>query len=171
MQAKLLDRDDVGCLLGILAELASTATAETYILVVRTLSQVQRQRPDALVSAFAQLASLTSTVLVRLGPLDDPPAARALGRLIVDLTTHDKLAPGCSKHAPFVLLRYLRRPPARLEIRAELATALRALVAVCGPHEREALLGAYLRPDEDAERDALKALVAAYERTRYRGEA
>jgi len=70
-----------------------------------------------------------------------------------------------------VLLRYLRRPPARLEIRTELAAALRALVAVCGPHERDALLGAYLQPDEDAERDALKAIVAAYERTRYRGEA
>ncbi|GAA5889290.1 hypothetical protein JCM5296_005857 [Sporobolomyces johnsonii] len=128
------------------------------------------------------------------------PEAAAVGRLLGSLTAkttttlnkrkhgsrtaitaHDdgpstttSLAAPLSKHAPFLLLSYLRacvHPtcPVPSSLRAELQGGWFEVMDAMGKWEREALMKGFLGEDEESERGILRALWKSWEKERYRG--
>lgn len=118
--------------------------------------------------------------------------AKAVGRLLASLTTKtattlkrkhgakDKdnltisLSAPLSKHAPFVILPYLRAcvhaiSPIPSALRAELQGGWFEVMDVMGKWEREALMKGFLRDDEEAERGVLRGMWRTWEKERYRG--
>ncbi|GAA5957201.1 hypothetical protein JCM21900_004681 [Sporobolomyces salmonicolor] len=88
-------------------------------------------------------------------------------------TTTSLTAP-LSKHAPFLLLSYLRacvHPtcPVPSSLRAELQGGWFEVMDAMGKWEREALMKGFLGEDEEAERGVLRALWKSWEKERYRG--
>lgn len=166
----MIDRADVGLVLDLLTEVVQSTDSEILQQVSTVLSQLGRSRVDLLSPVFAMLVTLCGRLLHRVNVGTTLTTARAISRALVDLVASNHLDGGWSKHAPFVLLRYLRRQPP-IELRNALNPGIRALINACGAHEREALLGGFLRSDEDAERTVLRALVQANEAVRYKGDA
>jgi len=121
--------------------------------------------------------------------------AKALGRLLGSLTaktttttagkrkhgaaddsssTNTSLAAPLSKHAPFLLLNYLRacvHPtcPIPSALRTELQGGWFEVMDAMGKWEREALMKGMLNEDEEAERGVLKGMWKSWEKERYRG--
>ncbi|BGP00937.1 hypothetical protein NBRC10513v2_005057 [Rhodotorula toruloides] len=124
--------------------------------------------------------------------------ARAVGRLLGSLTTktttttaskrksaistgqaedasaNTSLAAPLSKHAPFLLLDYLRacvHPtcPIPSALRAELQGGWSEILDAMGKWEREALMKGLLSEDEEAERGVLRNLWKSWEKERYKG--
>ncbi|GAA5860983.1 hypothetical protein JCM3774_003214 [Rhodotorula dairenensis] len=122
------------------------------------------------------------------------PEAKALGRLLGSLgskttstggsrrkhvsadevgSTTSLVAP-LSKHAPFLLLNYLRACvhstcPIPSVLRSELQGGWFEVMDAMGKWEREALMKGLLGDDEEAERGILRAMCNAWEKERYRG--
>lgn len=121
------------------------------------------------------------------------PEAAAVGRLLGSLTTkttalqhknkHNSeeappkttsLTAPLSKHAPFLLLAYLRacvHPtcPIPSTLRGELQGGWFEVMDSMGKWEREALMKGFLSEDEEAERGVLRGLWKSWEKERYRG--
>lgn len=123
--------------------------------------------------------------------------AKALGRLLGSLTaktttttagkrkhghgaadesssTNTSLAAPLSKHAPFLLLNYLRacvHPtcPIPSALRSELQGGWFEVMDAMGKWEREALMKGMLGEDEEAERGVLRGMWKSWEKERYRG--
>ncbi|GAA5855838.1 hypothetical protein JCM9279_003334 [Rhodotorula babjevae] len=121
--------------------------------------------------------------------------AKALGRLLGSLTaktttttagkrkhgaaddsssTNTSLAAPLSKHAPFLLLNYLRacvHPtcPIPSALRTELQGGWFEVMDAMGKWEREALMKGMLGEDEEAERGVLRDMWKSWEKERYRG--
>ncbi|GAA5909416.1 hypothetical protein JCM8208_005736 [Rhodotorula glutinis] len=121
--------------------------------------------------------------------------AKALGRLLGSLTaktttttagkrkhgaaddsssTNTSLAAPLSKHAPFLLLNYLRacvHPtcPIPSTLRTELQGGWFEVMDAMGKWEREALMKGMLGEDEEAERGVLRGMWKSWEKERYRG--
>ncbi|GAA5926924.1 Urb2 domain-containing protein [Sporobolomyces koalae] len=88
-------------------------------------------------------------------------------------TTTSLTAP-LSKHAPFLLLAYLRacvHPtcPIPSALRGELQGGWYEVMDSMGKWEREALMKGFLNEDEEAERGVLRGLWKSWEKERYRG--
>ncbi|GAA5991114.1 hypothetical protein JCM10908_006542 [Rhodotorula pacifica] len=122
------------------------------------------------------------------------PEAKALGRLLGSLgskttstggsrrknvtaedaaSTTSLVAP-LSKHAPFLLLNYLRACvhstcPIPSALRSELQGGWFEVMDAMGKWEREALMKGLLGEEEEAERGILRAMWSAWEKERYRG--
>lgn len=84
------------------------------------------------------------------------------------------LAAPLSKHAPFIILPYLRScvhvsAPIPSVLRIELQGGWFELMDVMGKWEREALMKGFLRDDEEAERGVLRGMWRTWEKERYRG--
>ncbi|GAA6050668.1 hypothetical protein JCM3770_000882 [Rhodotorula araucariae] len=122
------------------------------------------------------------------------PEAKAVGRLLGSLTaktttttagkrkhgaaddasTNTSLAAPLSKHAPFLLLNYLRacvHPtcPIPSALRNELQGGWFEVMDAMGKWEREALMKGMLGEEEEAERGVLRAMWKSWEKERYRG--
>lgn len=79
-----------------------------------------------------------------------------------------------SKHAPFVVIPYLRAcvdstSPIPLSLRQEMQGGWYEVFDTMGKWEREALLKGFLGDDEDAERNLLREMWKSWEKERYRG--
>lgn len=122
------------------------------------------------------------------------PEAKALGRLLGSLgskttstggsrrkhvsadeagSTTSLVAP-LSKHAPFLLLSYLRACvhstcPIPSTLRSELQGGWFEVMDTMGKWEREALMKGLLGDEEEAERGVLRTMWNAWEKERYRG--
>lgn len=88
-------------------------------------------------------------------------------------STTSLMAP-LSKHAPFLLLNYLRacvHPtcPIPSALRSELQGGWFEVMDAMGKWEREALMKGLLGDEEEAERGVLRSMWAAWEKERYRG--
>ncbi|GAA5915915.1 hypothetical protein JCM6882_001761 [Rhodosporidiobolus microsporus] len=88
-------------------------------------------------------------------------------------TTTSLIAP-LSKHAPFLLLTYLRASvhvtcPIPLALRTELQGGWFEVMDSMGRWEREALMKGFLGEEEEAERGMLRTLFKTWEKERYRG--
>ncbi|BGP49634.1 hypothetical protein JCM10450v2_005535 [Rhodotorula kratochvilovae] len=122
------------------------------------------------------------------------PEAKAVGRLLGSLTAktttttagkrkhgaaddssiNTSLAAPLSKHAPFLLLNYLRacvHPtcPIPSALRNELQGGWFEVMDAMGKWEREALMKGMLGEDEEAERGVLRGMWKSWEKERYRG--
>lgn len=91
-----------------------------------------------------------------------------------DASTNTSLAAPLSKHAPFLLLDYLRacvHPtcPIPSALRAELQGGWSEILDAMGKWEREALMKGLLGEDEEAERGVLRNLWKSWEKERYKG--
>lgn len=89
-------------------------------------------------------------------------------------TTTTSLTAPLSKHAPFLLLAYLRacvHPtcPIPSALRGELQGGWFEVMDSMGKWEREALMKGFLGEDEEAERGVLRELWKNWEKERYRG--
>lgn len=92
----------------------------------------------------------------------------------VDASANTSLAAPLSKHAPFLLLDYLRacvHPtcPIPSALRAELQGGWSEILDAMGKWEREALMKGLLSEDEEAERGVLRNLWKSWEKERYKG--
>jgi len=121
--------------------------------------------------------------------------AKALTRLLVSLNTksatlqhHKKrseasrddsnptsLAGPLSKHAPFILVAFLRAStdnaaPLVPDVRKELTVGILEILGTMGKYEREALMRGFLTQSMEAERTLLKQLWKDQERVRYKGD-
>ncbi|TKA55915.1 hypothetical protein B0A53_01614 [Rhodotorula sp. CCFEE 5036] len=88
-------------------------------------------------------------------------------------STTSLIAP-LSKHAPFLLLNYLRACvhstcPIPSALRSELQGGWFEVMDAMGKWEREALMKGLLGEEEEAERGILRSMWAAWEKERYRG--
>lgn len=88
--------------------------------------------------------------------------------------TTTSLAAPLSKHAPFLLLAYLRACvhstcPIPSTLRGELQGGWFEVMDSMGKWEREALMKGFLGDDEEAERGILRDLWKSWEKERYRG--
>lgn len=142
-------------------------------------------------SSSANAPSWANTVI----PWIRPVHAKALTRLLVSLNTksptlqHSKkrsdsarddsnptsLAGPLSKHAPFILIAFLRAAtdntaPLSSEMRRELTVGILEILGTMGKHEREALMRGFLTQSMEAERTLLKQLWKDQERVRYKGD-
>ncbi|SCZ87683.1 BZ3500_MvSof-1268-A1-R1_Chr2-2g05149 [Microbotryum saponariae] len=118
--------------------------------------------------------------------------AKAIGRLLISLSTKtttlttssltmatkskstSSLVAPLSKHAPFLILIYLRASvhstsPIPLTLRSELQGGWFEVMDAMGKWEREALMKGFLKDEEEAERAVLRRMWKAYEKERYRG--
>lgn len=91
-----------------------------------------------------------------------------------DLGTTTSLSAPLSKHAPFLLLSYLRscvHPtcPIPSALRGQLQGGWFEVMDSMGKWEREALMKGFLNEDEEAERGILRDLWKSWEKERYRG--
>ncbi|KAJ8293894.1 N-acetylserotonin O-methyltransferase-like protein [Rhodotorula toruloides] len=91
----------------------------------------------------------------------------------VDASANTSLAAPLSKHAPFLLLDYLRacvHPtcPIPSALRAELQGGWSEILDAMGKWEREALMKGLLSEDEEAERGVLRNLWKSWEKERYK---
>lgn len=89
------------------------------------------------------------------------------------LTTTSLTAP-LSKHAPFIILPYLRAcvhiiAPIPSLLRIELQGGWFELMDSMGKWEREALMKGFLKDEEEAERGVLRGMWRGWEKERYRG--
>ncbi|GAA5986107.1 hypothetical protein JCM11641_004713, partial [Rhodosporidiobolus odoratus] len=88
--------------------------------------------------------------------------------------TTTSLAAPLSKHAPFLLLTYLRscvHPTCAIpsSLRNELQGGLFEVLDSMGKWEKEALMKGFLGEEEEAERSVLRSLWRSWEKERYRG--
>ncbi|KAK4698573.1 nucleolar pre-ribosomal-associated protein 2, partial [Phenoliferia sp. Uapishka_3] len=121
------------------------------------------------------------------------PEAKAVGRLLASLTAKTasatlkrkhgsmekdtsttSLAAPLSKHAPFILLPYLRAcvnvvSPIPSVLRTELQGGWFEVMDSMGKWEREALMKGFLTDEEEAERGVLRGMWRTWEKERYRG--
>ncbi|SCV70426.1 BQ2448_1820 [Microbotryum intermedium] len=120
--------------------------------------------------------------------------AKAIGRLLISLSTKTttlttssssttmttkskstaSLVAPLSKHAPFLILIYLRASvhstsPIPLALRNELQGGWYEVMDAMGKWEREALMKGFLKDEDEAERAVLRRMWKAYEKERYRG--
>lgn len=118
--------------------------------------------------------------------------ARAVGRLLAGLSAKtastslkrkhgegkevgvSSLAAPLSKHAPFILLPYLRAcvsavAPIPAPVRGELMGGWFEVMDAMGKWEKEALMKGFLGEDEEAERGVLRGMWRTWEKERYRG--
>ena len=179
-------------------DVASAISSHRRDLLVPTFPQLV-----ACLSGFIQvlqLASNTSSLSPRWSrsstPWVRPHHAKALTRLLVSLNTksstlqhHKKrsesssrddskttsLAGPLSKHAPFILVAFLRAAtdnaaPLTSEVRRELTVGILEILGTMGKYEREALMRGFLTPSMEAERTLLKQLWKDQERVRYKGD-
>ncbi|BGP33429.1 hypothetical protein JCM10296v2_005230 [Rhodotorula toruloides] len=91
-----------------------------------------------------------------------------------DASANTSLSAPLSKHAPFLLLGYLRacvHPtcPIPSGLRAELQGGWSEILNAMGKWEREALMKGLLSEDEEAERGVLRNLWRSWEKERYKG--
>ncbi|GEM08711.1 nucleolar 27S pre-rRNA processing, Urb2/Npa2 [Rhodotorula toruloides] len=91
-----------------------------------------------------------------------------------DASANTSLGAPLSKHAPFLLLNYLRacvHPtcPIPSALRAELQGGWIEILDAMGKWEREALMKGLLGEDEEAERGVLRNLWKSWEKERYKG--
>lgn len=89
-------------------------------------------------------------------------------------TTTVSLVAPLSKHAPFIILPYLRACvhatcPIPSAVRKELQGGWFEVMDAMGKWEREALMKGFLGEDEEAERGVLRAMWKSWEKERYRG--
>lgn len=110
---------------------------------------------------LGSLSTKTTTTLKRKA--DDTSAA----------TTVSLVAP-LSKHAPFIILPYLRACvhatcPIPSSVRKELQGGWFEVMDAMGKWEREALMKGFLGEDEEAERGVLRGMWKSWEKERYRG--
>ncbi|KAL8287505.1 hypothetical protein RQP46_003363 [Phenoliferia psychrophenolica] len=89
-------------------------------------------------------------------------------------TTTTSLAAPLSKHAPFILLPYLRAcvnvaAPIPSALRSELQGGWFEVMDAMGKWEREALMKGFLGEEEEAEKGVLRGMWRTWEKERYRG--
>ena len=80
-----------------------------------------------------------------------------------------------SKHAPFIVVRYLRDAtdsalPLSSEVRNELNVGILEILGNLGKFEREALMKGFLSSSMEAERTLLRALWMEQDVIRYKGD-
>ena len=114
------------------------------------------------------LASLSAKTATSLKRKRDAPI------LTIQTEVTTSLVAPLSKHAPFILLPYLRScvhsiSPIPSTLRAELQGGWFEIMDVMGKWEREALMKGFLKDEEEAERGVLRQLWRAHEKERYRG--
>ena len=130
------------------------ARALTRLLVslgTKTASSMHHGRPSASASAAAGAAAS--------GPVTGP----------VSLTGP------LSKHAPFLLVAFLRastdtHAPLAPAVRQALTVGVLEVLGTLGKHEREALMRGFLGNHMEAERALLRALWKEHEKIRYKGD-
>lgn len=94
-----------------------------------------------------------------------------MGRLLANMGEERALAGALSKHAPFILVFWLRAGGPGRAILGPATNGLAALLSAMGTTEREALMSGFLVAEEEAERALLRSLWREYDRSRYRGGA
>ena len=136
-------------------------------ILITTAQCVLHARSDLLSRVFPPFGTLLCTLLRE--SLTNATAASQLSRILIEMCNKHECKAVMTKQAPFLLV-YALRCSSTPEARAGLNLGLRALVGACGSNQREAALAGLLRPEEEAERAALKILWQAWERNRYKGE-
>jgi hypothetical protein len=166
---------------------------------VDSLAILVRQRPDNVISLFLHFTQCLGATFHLLKTADnvkhvsDLPAwlegetlnasaAKVVARLLVALTSKSFSHAGhkaasfhgaLSKHAPFLLVRYLlactSSPPLAQSVRAALWPGIKAVMSTMSKFEREALMKGMLTAEHEAERMLLRQLCKDFDRQRYKG--
>jgi hypothetical protein len=170
-----------------------------FQLAFDSLAILVRNRQDNVLSLFYHFTQCLSASFTLLRTVDnsakvsilpiwlqapsslDLSSAKLVTRLLIALTAKSfsqgkkmtSYQGALSKHAPFVLARYLlactANPPLSGNVRAALWPGIKAIMGSMSKFEREALMKGMLTSEHEAERVLLRALWKDFDRQRYKG--
>lgn len=129
---------------------------------------VAREEGQAVGRLLGSLAAKTATTLKRKSTVNgDGSKDRAAAGTV-------SLVAPLSKHAPFIILPYLRacaHPtcPIPSSVRKELQGGWFEVMDAMGKWERESLMSAFLGAEEETERAVLRSMWKSWEKERYKG--
>ncbi|BGP17724.1 hypothetical protein JCM10213_005305 [Rhodosporidiobolus nylandii] len=161
-----IDDVDASVALGQRAERDAKATFPAWVWEGGS-EAIGRAEAKAVGRLLGALTAKTATQVVKRKKEPSGAAEEAL-------STTTSLAAPLSKHAPFLLLTYLRACvhstcPIPSALRSEMQGGWFEVMDSMGKWEKEALMKGFLGEEEEAERGVLRSLWKTWEKERYRG--